>query len=490
MKKANTAERYKQKLQATQDLQKQHEDVVEELNEVRQQFNVAEKARQQVAGLHSALDEYKRILPKIEQDRHDLQMMKKQLEFDNAALAERWESANEQHARDQESIADLADKLADYELSQGSTSIIREGLSSEINSGTKNETQLQVTSSLLTWTRLISLSRKAKVTELETEKQQLQAANALQASEKTAVQQLLEDMKERHEQRERKNLETYQEKLMLESALAAIKQGDPIQRYPIQSTAKNPHAHDFYSTEVFKKMRDQVSTEQKRSAELRAELTELKSQLQRVEKERMSTESRYRKTIELQSNALSGLLDDKRKRHSLGDEQAQIHNEKSVQRNTESSDQELTEILQQLKNATAGRLTQETEEGNKTLDHQISLMADKVINSKERLAKRAAVQQAILSSNSEPESLPRFPPSPRSPQSARSPQSPRFPQSALFPQTPRFPRSPRSSLSALPPLSTLFPEPAHPPHTPRFPQSPSFPQPTRKPNRVSWLSLI
>lgn len=142
MKKANAAERYKQKLQDTQDLQKRHTDLLEELDEVRQHFKVAEKARQEIPGLHLALEEYKKILPKIEQDRHDLQIMKKHLEFDNDALAKRCSSANEQHARDQQSIAELTNKLADCELRQGSTSIDREGLKSEIEGGAKKETQL------------------------------------------------------------------------------------------------------------------------------------------------------------------------------------------------------------------------------------------------------------------------------------------------------------------------------------------------------------
>lgn len=142
MKKANAAERYKQKLQDTQDLQKRHVELREELDDVRQQYNEADKARQEVPGLHLALEEYKRILPKTEQDRHDLQMVKKHLEFDNAALAERCASAEELHARDQQNIADLTNQLIESEQSRGSSSIDGEGLKSEIEGGTSNATQL------------------------------------------------------------------------------------------------------------------------------------------------------------------------------------------------------------------------------------------------------------------------------------------------------------------------------------------------------------
>lgn len=388
MKKANLAERYKKKLQATQDLQKQYEDLVEEFNEVRQQFSIADKDRQQVAGLLQANEEYKRILPKIEQDRHELQMMKKQLEFDNAALAQRWDDANEQHARDQESIATLTDKLGDYELSQASKSIESNGLASEIEKSTRIEAQLQVALALLNWTKLISGSRRAKVTKLETEYQQLKATNALEVSKNTALQGVLDNTIKSHEQIDRKNLEVYQEKLMLESFVATVEQGDPIQRYTVESTPEDRHAHDVTSTEVFKKMRDQVSKEQKRSAVLEAELSEMKTQLQN------EIISRKRG-----SEVLS---------HTTVDE-------KATTPNTESSDQVLKELLQRLETATDGEPTAGNEESTKKLDEHISLLAGKIISSRERLAKRIEVQQSIFISDAESEMPPVLPQTPLKP---------------------------------------------------------------------------
>lgn len=123
----------------TQDLQKRHAELLEELGEVREQYKVADKARQEIPGLHLELEEYKRILPKVEQDRHDLQMMKKTLELDHDDLTAQCASAKEQHERDQQSIAELTGKLADYELSQGSASV---GLKSEIEDGPNEETRL------------------------------------------------------------------------------------------------------------------------------------------------------------------------------------------------------------------------------------------------------------------------------------------------------------------------------------------------------------
>ena len=109
-KKANTVDKYKQKLQASQNLEKENQRLRTELDELQESHQNADQSKQQIARLQLAVEEYKRILPKIEQDRHELQMMKRQLEFDNATLAQRCETANDLHAKDQETIADLMGK--------------------------------------------------------------------------------------------------------------------------------------------------------------------------------------------------------------------------------------------------------------------------------------------------------------------------------------------------------------------------------------------
>ena len=129
-KKANTVDKYKQKLQASQNLEKENQRLQSELDDLREGHQNADQSKQQIAGLQLAVEEYKRILPKIEQDRHELQMMKRQLEFDNATLAQRCEAANELHAKDQETIADLMGKT-------GSARPSSEGLDAELE---ENET--------------------------------------------------------------------------------------------------------------------------------------------------------------------------------------------------------------------------------------------------------------------------------------------------------------------------------------------------------------
>ena len=59
-------------------------------------------------------------------------MMKRQLEFDNATLAQRCEAANELHTKDQETIADLMGKT-------GSTRPSGEGLDAELEDNETTE---------------------------------------------------------------------------------------------------------------------------------------------------------------------------------------------------------------------------------------------------------------------------------------------------------------------------------------------------------------
>lgn len=141
-RKANTADRYKQKLQASQTLEKENAELREELNEVREQLKSAQSARKLVAGLEVENEEYKRTLPKIEQDRHELQIVKQHLELDNSTLARRCELAEEQHARDEERIASLSVELRNIHISRRSETSEVKGLDAELREQAKEQAQM------------------------------------------------------------------------------------------------------------------------------------------------------------------------------------------------------------------------------------------------------------------------------------------------------------------------------------------------------------
>ena len=213
-KKANAVEKYKQKAQACQDLQKECAEMRKELFEVRELYLEAEQARQQVPGLQRAVEDYKSVFEKSEQSHYELQQMKKKLELDNKILANRWEDANDQYKRDQETITDLNDKLRALgysgESSVPSTPAALEngGLDTEL-AGHRHDGQRLQTTNL----------------------QRLRSANGELESELKQTRQTLHDVRETYEEREKGHLATYEEVLRLESLLAAAQKGQHFQEY-------------------------------------------------------------------------------------------------------------------------------------------------------------------------------------------------------------------------------------------------------------------
>ncbi|MCJ1368402.1 hypothetical protein MMC16_007544 [Acarospora aff. strigata] len=288
-KKANTIDKYKQKLQTAQNLEKDNMHLRTELDELHLRLKELETGQHKTAGLQLTIDEYKRILPKIEQDRVELQMMKKQLEFDNATLAHRWESANKQQARDQELIGDLTDKIREMESGQVLVPApVSGGLEEELSKSTKTESDLQAAFILLKWNRMLTESRKIEVAKLSGEIQELKKSTPEEDAKSVMLQQLLDDANQKHAILEEKYLEAYQDKLVLESSLADVQQGHPIEGYGLWNPTTGINTHLSGSTEVFQKMRRQLSTYKRRLSESETELARTKAQLTTSQADRMS----------------------------------------------------------------------------------------------------------------------------------------------------------------------------------------------------------
>ena len=260
-----------------------------ELDELHLRLKELETGQHKTAGLQLTIDEYKRILPKIEQDRVELQMMKKQLEFDNATLAHRWESANKQQARDQELIGDLTDKIREMESGQVLVPApVSGGLEEELSKSTKTESDLQAAFILLKWNRMLTESRKIEVAKLSGEIQELKKSTPEEDAKSVMLQQLLDDANQKHAILEEKYLEAYQDKLVLESSLADVQQGHPIEGYGLWNPTTGINTHLSGSTEVFQKMRRQLSTYKRRLSESETELARTKAQLTTSQADRMS----------------------------------------------------------------------------------------------------------------------------------------------------------------------------------------------------------
>lgn len=122
IRKANAAEKYRQKLQASQDFEKESQTLKNQIKDLQQQLKEADSQHRWAAERDVELEEYRRLLPHIEQDRHEIQNLKKQLEFNNHALTERLRDAEEQRERDDALISELRDRIRELEGLPGSPS--------------------------------------------------------------------------------------------------------------------------------------------------------------------------------------------------------------------------------------------------------------------------------------------------------------------------------------------------------------------------------
>ncbi|KAL1846375.1 hypothetical protein Plec18167_007944 [Paecilomyces lecythidis] len=122
-RKANAAEKYRQKLQAIQDFEKENQALKNQVKDLQQQLKDADSNQKWSSERDVELEEYRRVLPRIEQDRHEIQNLKKQLEFNNHALTERLQTAEEQRERDEALISELRERIRELEGSPGSPSL-------------------------------------------------------------------------------------------------------------------------------------------------------------------------------------------------------------------------------------------------------------------------------------------------------------------------------------------------------------------------------
>ncbi|MCJ1265448.1 hypothetical protein MMC22_005326 [Lobaria immixta] len=326
-RKANTAERYKQKLQASQSLEEENSELREELNEVREQLKSAQSARKLVAGLEVENEEYKRTLPKIEQDRHELQIVKQHLELDNSTLARRCELAEEQHARDEERIASLSVELRSIDISRRSDTSENTGLDAELGEHAKEKAQM-----------------KARLSRLEAERQKLKITVENQESKVNKLQQFLNEANEKREADAKKHMETYGRNLYLESSLAAVQRGDPIEKDTPTDTNRATAQGEVKNPPV-------------------TALTGPQSDEERLEQQSMT------------SNPGRG--------ESYEDLVVTLERIKAA--TAEESHGDLLTILERLKEAT---VDETTESGNETLSRNMVGMARKIIDGRERLARK------------------------------------------------------------------------------------------------------
>ena len=115
LRKANAAEKYKQKLEASQSLETENNGLKSKIADLQAQLKQSDITNVGHVDMRREIDEYRRLLPAIEQERHELNEMKKRLEFEYHALEARHQDALEQLRRQTSTIEELQGRLQDYE---------------------------------------------------------------------------------------------------------------------------------------------------------------------------------------------------------------------------------------------------------------------------------------------------------------------------------------------------------------------------------------
>lgn len=237
-RKANTADKYMQKLQASQGVEKERDSLRQDLDEARSQLAGMAKLRQENTALQQSNDESSRILSQVEQEHDELRMTKKQLRVNYDSLARQIDALNERFAQDQETIAELRDRRGPSDRTSSSSAAMNGGLEGELNETSKHEDQTKV-----------------RIFELEKRTHQLESDVQEKDAKKNTLQRQLNIAMEKSADHSGQVQALREEILTLQTSLAEVREGHPIE-----------------GTETFKRMRDQVKMEERRRVDLEEEL--------------------------------------------------------------------------------------------------------------------------------------------------------------------------------------------------------------------------
>lgn len=112
---ANMAEKYKQKIQAGQDLEKENGSLKKHVNELRSEIRGLDNSESNVAFLQKQINEYQTLLPQVEQHRTELQEAKKSLELREHVLSEELKETTSRLEREQNSLEELRERVRELE---------------------------------------------------------------------------------------------------------------------------------------------------------------------------------------------------------------------------------------------------------------------------------------------------------------------------------------------------------------------------------------
>lgn len=394
-RKANTADKYMQKLQASQSVEKERDSFRLELDDARAKIAATEKLRQQNAALQLSNDETSRTLSQIEQEHDELRMTKKQLRMNYDSLAQQVDALNERFAQDQETIADLRDRGMNSE-SNPSPTIMNGGLEGELAETSKHEEHMQVAENIVFRMEKLTVHRKTRLAELDKQNQRLSS----DASEKDAkiitLQRQLDNAQNSAADSHVNTQRLRQDILSLHSSLGQVRQGHPIEGSVNPQPLDKYSAHVNESTETFKKMREQVKADEVELLRLEEELSTTRKDLEAAKSDRMSASEIHSMMAELNIDILQVSLVDKSKLEIL----EQVKNQQSAELIQTQSEKSLLQKKIQ-------RLEEEfIKQQQASTDQSTNAFVSKMEDGRERLAKHQKVDNQIFLSDAVFQTIP------------------------------------------------------------------------------------
>lgn len=312
-KKANAGEKYKQKVQASQNVERERDSFRKELDEARSKLQVTESFRRDNAKLQQENREISQTLSRSERDNSDLRETKKSFLAEIDRLHRDSKALREAVAQYQERISDLEERSGGSDIHSCPT-VVDGGLESELADASKNEQQMQVARIVLLWSRVLMDFRKSRILDLEKQSRQL----SIDATDKDAnIDGLRRELEKAHElsaDQYKQVQQLRQDVSVLQSSLTEIRQGHPIEGSVSSShtIVKHP-AHDCKSTETFLRMREQLQLAYKKRVELEEKLSSALKDVEAATNDRTSTFETHCMMSDLNIDLLGGDLLDKPK---------------------------------------------------------------------------------------------------------------------------------------------------------------------------------
>ena len=308
-KKANAGEKYKQKVQASQNVEKERDRLRKDLNEARSKLEEAGDLRRGNVKLQQQHREISQTLSRSERDNTELRETKQAYLGEINRLHHDSKSLRDALAQSQDRITDLEERSGSVDRH----SSVDGGLESELAEALNHEQQMQVASTCLLWTRVLMNSRKIRISELEKQVRQLTSDMSDRDAKLVVLHGQLDRAQEDSADQYKQNLEARQQMFILQSSLTEVRQGHPIEGSVSAVPLVDPMTYNVPSTVSFKKMRDQVKAQQVRCAHLEEKLLAAQQDLETAESDRMSSFENHCMLTDLTIDLFEGQLVDKPK---------------------------------------------------------------------------------------------------------------------------------------------------------------------------------